>query len=112
MTDIRQLTAGYVAAFDARDLDKLADYLADEFELSDPEVTALTPKGDVLDYIRGLFDGHESLSFKAQSILVDGDVSVIHFILTLEELVLDGVDVITWKSGRMTSMQAYLTQRR
>lgn len=112
MADIRQLTAGYVAAFDARDLDKLADYLADGFELTDPEVTALTPKGDVLDYIRGLFNGHESLSFEAQSILVDGDASVIHFTLTLDAFVLDGVDVITWKSGKMTSMQAYLTPRR
>jgi hypothetical protein len=112
MADIRKLTAGYAAAFDARDLDKLADYLADEFELTDPEVTALTPKGDVLDYIRGLFNGNKTLSFEAHSILVDGYESVIHFTLTLDEFVLDGVDVITWKSGKMIRMQAYLTPRR
>ena len=29
MTDIRQLTAGYVAAFNARDMDKVADYFAE-----------------------------------------------------------------------------------
>ena len=112
MADIRQLTAGYVAAFDARDMDKLAEYLADGFELTDPDVTALTPKSDVLDYIRGLFYTNKTLSFEAHCILVEGDTSVIHFTLTLGLVVLDGVDVINWKSGKMTSMQAYLTPRK
>ncbi|WGW06065.1 nuclear transport factor 2 family protein [Tropicibacter oceani] len=111
MSDIRTLTAAYVAAFDARDLDKVAGFLAEGFQLTDPEVTALTPKPAVLDYIKGLFDAHPGLSFVAHRVLVDGDASVIHFTLTLGETVLDGVDVIAWDGDKMTSMQAYLTPR-
>ena len=112
MTDIRELTEGYVAAFNARDLKRVARYLSEEFELADPEVTALTPKKNVLNYIRDLFRTHNSLNFVANMIFADGDVSVIHFTLVLDKLVLDGVDVITWQDGQMTNMKAYSTPRR
>ncbi|WP_425102286.1 nuclear transport factor 2 family protein [Tropicibacter sp. S64] len=111
MTDIRDLTAAYVAAFDARDLDKVASFMAEGFELTDPEVTGLTPKAEVLAYIKGLFDGNPGLSFEAHRILVDGNASAIHFTLTLGDTVLDGVDLIAWDAGRMTAMHAYLTPR-
>lgn len=112
MKDIRKLTENYVTAFDSRDLDRVAEYFTEGFELTDPEVTTLTPKQKVLEYIKDMFDTHESLSFQAKTILVDGDASAIHFTLTLGELVLDGVDMISWKSGKMTSMHAYLKSRK
>lgn len=111
LTDIRDLTAGYVAAFNARDLDKVAVYLAEGFELTDPDVTALTPKNKVLAYIRELFEAHEFFSLHARAILVDGDTSVVHFTLTLGAQVIDGVDIIKWKAGQMINMKAYITPR-
>ena len=112
MVDLRKLTEDYISAFDTCDLDRVAEFLADGFELTDPEVTALTPKKKVLEYIGELFDANESLSFEAHSIFVDGNASVVHFTLILDEIVLDGVDVIAWQSGKMISMQAYLTPRK
>ena len=112
MTDIRKLTTDYVTAFHTRDLHKVAEHLADDFTLTDPEVTSLTPKNSVLDYINQLFDTHENLSFEAHSILVDDGASAIHFSLTLGEEIFDGVDLIHWKVGKMTSMHAYLTPRK
>ena len=111
MADIRELTTNYVTAFNARDLDGVAKHLAEGFELTDPEVTAIKPKNKVLEYIKGLFDAHKTMSFEANSIYVDGDASVIHFTLDLGTTVLDGVDIIKWKHGRMISMHAYLNQR-
>lgn len=111
MADIRKLTAGYVAAFDACDIDKVATYMAEEFELTDPEVTGLTPKVRVLSYINKLFEAHETISFQPHCIIVDGDKSAIHFTLTLGETIIDGVDVIKWKSGLMIKMEAYLMSR-
>lgn len=111
MTNVRELTAGYVAAFNARDLHAVGDFFSENFELTDPDVTRLTPKADVLLYIKSLFDTHKDLNFAAHNIVVDGKTSVIHFTLTLGTLVLDGVDFITWNSGQMVSMQAYLTPR-
>lgn len=112
MTDIRKLTTDYVTAFHTRDLVKVAEYLADDFTLTDPEVTSLTPKSNVLDYINALFDTHENLSFEAHSILIDDGASAIHFTLKLGEEIFDGVDVIHWEAGKMTSMHAYLTSRK
>ncbi|MDA9214569.1 nuclear transport factor 2 family protein [Planktomarina temperata] len=111
MVNIRKLTEEYVSAFNARDLDKVAKYLAEDFKLTDPDVTKLTPKGAVIKYINRLFTSNETLSFEALDIFVDGDTSVIHFCLTLDTLVLDGVDIVTWKNQRMTNMAAYLTPR-
>ena len=54
MTDIRKLTEEYVAAFDKRDLEKVAKHFAKDFELTDPNVSALTPKSAVIDYIKKL----------------------------------------------------------
>ena len=111
MPDIRKLTRAYVAAFDARDLDAVDALLANDFSLTDPSVTGLTPKSAVLKFIGGLFEENDRLSFAAHQILADGDMSVIHFTLTLNDAVLDGVDVIEWKDGMMISMNAYLTAR-
>ncbi|WP_299694820.1 nuclear transport factor 2 family protein [uncultured Tateyamaria sp.] len=111
MPDLRALTETYVAAFDACDLDAVAGFFADDFALTDPEVTALTPKQAVLDYVGGLFQGNPDLSFQAHSIVVEGDMSVIHFTLTLGDTVLDGVDLIRWRADRMATMHAYLTPR-
>lgn len=111
MTNIRKLTEDYAAAFDIRDLDKVVHHFAEDFQLTDPDIAELTPKGAVTNYIARLFAAHKALSFEAHDIIVDGDKSVIHFTLKLDQITLDGVDVISWKSGKMTCMQAYLTQR-
>ena len=111
MPDLRDLTERYVAAFDARDLDAVVGFFADDFALTDPEVTALTPRAAVRDYVGGLFQGNPELSFVAHAIVVEAETSVIHFTLTLGDTVLDGVDLITWDGDRMATMHAYLTPR-
>jgi ketosteroid isomerase-like protein len=111
MADIRALTQGYVLAFNSRSLENVADYMAQDFALTDPEVFNLTPKPKVLNYIQELFDANEGLSFVANRILVDGNASAIHFSLTLCKTVLDGVDLITWEGEKMVKMHAYLTPR-
>lgn len=112
MMDLRKLTSDYVAAFNARDLDKVGIFFAEEFELTDPEVTAITPKDNVLTYIKELFDAHDNLRFEAHNIIVDGNTSVIQFTLTLEKLILDGADIITWEAGKMIKLDAYLSPRK
>jgi len=111
MVDIRDLTAAYAAAFDARDLNRVAKFFTDGFELTDPEVTSLTPKTEVLAYIKGLFDANADLSFEVRRILVDHGASVLHFTLTLGENVFDGIDLIDWDGEQMAAMHAYLTPR-
>ena len=112
MTDIRKSTERYVSAFDARDLDEIARMLAEDFELTDHQVTALKPKSEVIEYIRTLFTAHKTLHFVAHNIIVDDLTSVINFTLTLNDQAFDGVDIITWTSGHMKSLTAYLERRK
>ena len=111
MNNIRALTQGYGASFDARDIDAVANYFAPDFVLTDPEVTNLTPMAAARDYVGGLFDANPALSFVAHNIVVDGDISVIHFTLTMSDTVLDGIDLIRWQGAHMAAMHAYLSPR-
>lgn len=112
MNNIRKLTENYVDAFDSRDLNKVAKHLAENFELTDPNVMSLAPKNNVIEYIKELFLSCENLSFEAHSIIVEGNVSVIHFTLILDLMIFDGVDLITWENQKMRSMKAYLSPRK
>ncbi|MEO1004236.1 MAG: nuclear transport factor 2 family protein [Cyanobacteria bacterium J06638_7] len=59
----------------------------------------------------GLFEASgDTLSFTAERILADGDQSVIEFEIALGGDVLKGVDMITWRDGKMVSMRAHLTK--
>ena len=110
MADLRALTKDYVAAFNAKDIAGVGALMAEGFTLTDPEVTGLTPKAAVLEYIKGLFEANPgAFSFVAEGILVEGNASVIEFVLTLGETVLKGADLITWEDGLMVSMRAHLT---
>ena len=106
--DLRALTESYVAAFDGKDLGAVATLLAPDFALEDPVVVRVEGRDACLAAIRGIFDGNPSLAFRARRILVDGDTSVIEFVLTLGETMLKGTDVIEWRDGLMREMRAYL----
>ena len=111
MADLRELTQQYVAAFNAKDIDGVAVLLSEEFCLTDPSVTRLEPREKAVEYIHGLFIANSFLKFEAKTILVDGDSSVIHFTLALDGSIYHGIDLITWKQERMTTITAYLTQQ-
>ena len=111
MADLRELTQQYVAAFNARDIDGVAALLSKDFCLTDPSVTRLAPREKAVEYIHGLFIANSLLKFEAKTILVDGDSSVIHFILNIDGRVFCGIDLIQWRQGKMVSMNAYLTQQ-
>lgn len=110
MSNLYSLTSAYVEAFDQRDLKAIGVLMAENFTLTDPEVKALTPRQAVLDYIAGIFANVQTrLSFQTENIFVDGDTSVIEFVLKLDNSTLHGVDLIAWQNGKMVSMRAYLT---
>ena len=109
MADLRELTQQYVAAFNAKDIDGVAVLLSEEFCLTDPSVTRLGPREKSIQYIHGLFKANSLLEFDAKTILVDGNSSVIHFMLALDGGIYDGIDLISWSQDKMVEMNAYLT---
>jgi ketosteroid isomerase-like protein len=110
--DIRELTKAYVAAFDNGDIDGVAALMDDNFVLTDPENAALGPREKVLEFISGLFrHAGDRLSFRARTVLVDGDYSVVEFDLEVGDDRFEGIDLIEWRDGLMVSMRAHLTSR-
>ncbi|BCK25590.1 TPA: nuclear transport factor 2 family protein [Vibrio cholerae] len=109
---IKTLTENYVAAFNSKDLEKLATFFAEDFVLTDPSVK-VNGKKDVLEYIQGIFSSVDSLTFKAKNIIVSNErKSVIEFSLIVNGSNLVGTDVIHWDNlGLMKVMDAYLYEK-
>ncbi len=106
---IEKLTQSYVKAFNDKDLDKVASLLDENFILEDPAVLHLEGKEKCLEAIKELFK--KDLSFKAKKIYKDGQTSFIEFILKLDGISLQGVDIIEWKNGKISELRAYLYER-
>lgn len=105
-------TCDYVKAFDSRSLDLLSEFFSDDFTLNDPVVN-ITGKEAVLTYISSLFAENEKFKFISNNIIVDTQVSVIEFELTLGNKLLIGTDVIKWNNdNKMTVMDAYLYEKK
>lgn len=106
---IEALTRRYVEAFGARDLDAVAEMLHEDFVLEDPVVVRVEGKAKALVEIRKIFESNPNkLDFRARNIFVDGEASIIEFVLELDGATLKGTDVIEWSGGKMTAMRAYL----
>ena len=106
---LKELTCRYIQAFDAKDLDAVAALLCNTFALEDPVVKRIEGKEAALDAIKAIFDSCGTLDFRAKNIYEEGRTTVIEFILTLDETVLTGTDIIEWNdTGLMQELRAYL----
>lgn len=106
------LTREYVKAFDSMDLTAIESFFAPDFTLTDPAVSIIG-KDRVVNYIKEIFEGCASLSFRAISIFVDGKNSVIEFELYIDDAHFIGTDVISWNNAdKMQSMAAYLYEKK
>jgi hypothetical protein len=105
---LHRLTETYVKFFDTKNLAGIAAMLREDAVLSDPAVQGLSGRGAILDYVRNLYRDQPDLSFTAQNIWVDGQISMIEFSLTLGTQTMVGVDVIEWHGRQIGQLRAYL----
>lgn len=107
MIMIKELTKKYVAAFDSKSIDLIAELLDDSFVLEDPVVKRIKGKEKSLMAISNIFEANDSVTFCAKNIFVDGSCSIIEFNLQLGDTILTGVDIIEWENNNMTELRAY-----
>ncbi len=107
---LSSLTKSYIDAFNTKDIEKVADLLTDDFVLEAPDVKRIEVPDACLQTIQKLFDGCESLSFFAKNIFLSqsSETTMIEFILMLDDVRLEGVDIIDWRDGKMHMLRAYL----
>jgi len=105
---LKELTQQYIEAFDSKDLEKCAELFTDNFALEDPVVKRIEGKQKVLEAIKGIFDSCDKLTFEAKNIYQDGQITIIEFVLKLDDTVLTGTDIIEWENNKMKELRAYL----
>jgi ketosteroid isomerase-like protein len=105
---LRRLTESYIAAFDRKDLQDCGALMHDTFALEDPVVKRVEGKAAALAAVANIFNSVKDLHFRARNIFVDGNTSLIEFVLELDGKTLTGVDVIEWRDGKMAELRAYL----
>ena len=105
---LKELTKKYIEAFDSKDLDKCAQLFTNDFTLEDPVVKRIEGKEEVLQAINGIFDSCTTLDFSAKNIYQDNQITIIEFVLKLDDTILTGTDIIEWENNKMKELRAYL----
>ena len=102
-------TEDYARAFDCGDVSQILDFFSDDASLADP-VNNLKGKCELEKFLIMFFETNQDVSFLPKQILVKHNTSIIHFTLSLQSDVFEGVDVIVWKDGLIKSIDAYLSE--
>ncbi len=105
---LKELTKNYVEAFNSRDIKKVEEFFLNDFALEDPIVKRIEGKEKVLVVIEVIFNSCTDLSFEAKNIYQDNQITIIEFILRLDDITLVGTDIIEWKDDKMKELRAYL----
>ncbi len=105
---LKELTKKYICAFNDKNLNEISDLLKDNFALEDPIVKRIEGKDKCLSVINNIFTGCKRLNFSAKNIFQDKNITFIEFILMLDEVKLEGVDIIKWQDEKIVELRAYL----
>jgi hypothetical protein len=103
-----ELTKQYIDAFDTKNVIKLSDLLSDSFSIEDPVVKRIEGKSECIEAIKNIFDSCDKLSFQAKNLYLHKQTTIIEFMLQIDDVVLEGVDIIEWKNNKMHALRAYL----
>lgn len=105
---LKNLTKAYIKAFNDRDLKGVCALLDEDFVLEDPAVKRIEGKQKALEAVENIFNSCKNLEFKAKNIYKDGQTTLIEFILKLDEVKLEGVDILEWQEDKIKKLRAYL----
>ncbi|EAK0465962.1 nuclear transport factor 2 family protein [Campylobacter upsaliensis] len=105
---LKNLTKAYIKAFNDRNLESVGALLDEDFILQDPAVKRIEGKQKALEAIENIFNSCKNLEFKAKNIYKDGQTTFIEFVLKLDEVRLEGVDILEWQGDKIKELRAYL----
>lgn len=102
-------TKKYVEAFNQRNIDSLADLMANNFILDDPINGKIEGKSQALEAIENLFARFSNLSFVVRNTFESGDTVLLEFLMSFDEKNVKGMDIIQWNSDlKMKELRVYL----
>ena len=104
---IKERSMQFAELFTAKDAEGIGKLLAEEFALCDPALKWVRGKDRVLEVLKKQFKEAKNVSYEIVNAYAQGDVGILEFKITLDDLVLSGVDFIEWKEGKMTELRCY-----
>jgi len=105
--NVKDLTIQFAKFFSAKDAEGIGSLLADHFSLYDPALKWVKGKDNVIAVMRTQFQATENVSYEVVNAYEEGDVGILEFKITMDQLVLFGVDFMQWQNGKMTELRCY-----
>lgn len=106
-TSITSLTKQFADLFSAKNTEGIGALLKDDFSLFDPVLKWLHGKDAVVDVLKKQFNETKFVEYKIINAFEDGDTGILEFQITLDDLILYGVDFIQWEEGKMKELRCY-----
>lgn len=107
---VKDLSVQFAKFFTSKDADGIGSLLTKDFALYDPALKWVRGREAVVDVIRKQFQETKNVSYQVVNVYEDGNMGILEFKITLNELVLYGVDFMQWENGKMTELRCYYNQ--
>lgn len=104
---LKSLTQQFAEAFARKDAASIGDLLAPHFALFDPALKWVKGKETVLEVLKKQFLSTNKVAYEVINVYQEGNTSILEFKITLDELILHGVDFIEWENNKMTELRCY-----
>ena len=106
-SSIKALTVQFARLFTSKDAEGIRSLLAENFALYDPALKWVRGRGKVVDVIKKQFQETKNVSYEVVNAYEDGNMGILEFKITLDKLVLYGVDFMHWENGKMIELRCY-----
>lgn len=93
--------------FTHKDTSGIASLLDENFQLFDPALKWVRGKQAVLNVLAKQFRETNHIRYEAIHAYEEGTMGILEFKITLDELILEGVDFMLWNNQKMTELRCY-----
>ncbi len=107
LTTVKDLTLQFAAFFNLKDAEGIGTLLTNDFSLYDPALKWVRGKENVLEVLKKQFRETEKVAYEVIHAYEDGEVGILEFKITMDQLVLYGVDFLHWENGKMVELRCY-----
>lgn len=107
LSTVKDRTIQFATYFTQKDADGIGSLLADHFSLYDPVLKWVQGKDKVVDLFRKQFQETEKVSYEVINAYESGNTGILEFKITMDQLVLYGVDFMEWHHEKMTELRCY-----
>ncbi|MBS3904745.1 MAG: DUF1653 domain-containing protein [Simkania sp.] len=104
---MKDLTMQFAQFFTDKDADAIGSLLTEDFALFDPALKWVRGKETVVNVLKKQFSETSNISYEVVNAYEDGNVGILEFKITLDDLILYGVDFMHWENGKMTELRCY-----